>query len=55
MIGLSRVGEGAGVGGVVVNARGFHATRHLAKRDFYDVLGLQRNADKSEVSLLYVQ
>lgn len=53
-IGLSRVAEGAGVGGVVVNVRGFHATRRLAKRDFYDVLGLQRNADKSEVRLLYL-
>lgn len=38
---------GRGAGGV---SREFHTTRPAEKRDFYDVLGLQRGADKSEVS-----
>lgn len=36
--------------GLALSLRGFHTTRAVsAKRDFYDVLGVQKGAGKSEV------
>lgn len=40
---------GAGIQGARA-VREFHGTRPAGKRDFYEVLGVQRGADKSEVS-----
>ncbi|CAM9545862.1 unnamed protein product [Ectocarpus sp. 4 AP-2014] len=43
-------------GGVrCIPARQFHSTRPAEKRDFYDVLGVTKGADKSEVKKKYFQ
>lgn len=48
--GVGRSGRGSGGGGLgSLSVRQFHSTRPAEKRDFYEVLGLGRGADKSEV------
>lgn len=42
-------GGGGGLGLGSTSVRQFHSTRPAEKRDFYEVLGLGREADKSEV------
>ncbi|CAN0303207.1 unnamed protein product, partial [Hapterophycus canaliculatus] len=37
------------------SVRQFHSTRPAEKRDFYDVLGVGRGADKSEIKKKYFQ
>ena len=38
-----------------ISTRSFHHTNHMKKRDYYDILGVKKGADKSEIKRKYFE